>query len=198
MRKNTYTYTVDYDQWADSPRNWDNLGLMVLSHKQYDFPNDVKVNFGDFFNWEEVKKHLKKEHKAIHILPVQIYDHSGVRLYVGTTHDRWDGGQVGFVFTTEEQIKKSGQESLTAKEIKKILTGEVDIYSKYVNGEVYFSEVKDENGEVVDGGGCGFYSREEAEECAKSTIARLEQWDRAGQQKALKEKIKHKVSLDKR
>lgn len=197
MDKHTYTVKIEYDQDAASPREWDNIGLMVFNHKRHSFPNDVNVNFDEFSSWDEVKKYLIKEHNAIHILPVQMYEHSGIRIYVGTSHDQWDGGQLGFIFTTKEQLKKTGEENYTPKMIKAILTGEVDVYSKYVDGECYAYTVEDESGNVIDS--CaGFFDRDEAEKAGNEFKALLEKDQDKLHEKNLKAKIKNKVPLSKR
>lgn len=156
---------ITYDEWVDSPREWDNLGKMVLSHKRYDFPMDVGVSFEDFDGWDEVEKYLRTEHDAYIVLPVQMYEHSGIRIYVGDSHDRWDGGQLGFIFATREDIKTwFGVERITQAVRERAiacLTAEVDNYSKYVDGECYrFTLERAADGAYIDSCG-GYYSTDD-------------------------------------
>lgn len=153
------TCTIDYERDCESPREWDNLGVMVLSHKRYDVPNEIELSFEDFDGWDEVEKHLRKEHDACIVLPVQMYDHSGVSIYVGDTHDRWDGGQLGFIFATKERVREwHGVKRITKEllaDVEQTLRGEVEMYSKYANGEMYRFTLEDNRGEILDA--CGGY-----------------------------------------
>lgn len=158
---------IEYESCPESPREWDNLGKMVLSHNRFNFENKAGINFDDFDGWDEVKEYLKKELDASVILPVQMYEHSGVRIYVGNSHDAWDGGQLGFIYATKEDIlKEFDVKKITGEVIDRtvsILTSEVDIYSKYVDGEVYTWTLEDRNGNTIDG--CsGYYDIEDIKE----------------------------------
>jgi hypothetical protein len=80
------------------------------------------------------------ENKIV-ILPLYLYDHSGITMSTGSFNDRWDSGQVGFIYATYDEIKKEfGVEKVTDNEIKRayeILEGEVKTYDDYLTGNVY-------------------------------------------------------------
>lgn len=142
--KNGNTLKVLSDMTPESPREWDNLGKFVLSHKRYNLPNELNYNFNNFDSWESVLKDLKKSFNAKVIFSVRGYDHSGLSISCDNSppfNDRWDSGQLGFIIATEEDIKKEfSVKKITKKTLKKveeILKGEVEIYNKYSNGEVY-------------------------------------------------------------
>jgi hypothetical protein len=155
-----YTITTYYEEGPESPREWDNLGKMVLKHNRYNFPQDVSIDFDDFDNWQAIEKYLQKEYNAVIVLPVQMYEHGNIRIYVGSSHDTWDGGQLGLIFATAQDIRNTFMVKRITKEIKekaiKNLESEVDTYSAYVDGQVYRYEVTDSNGNEVDSCG-GFY-----------------------------------------
>lgn len=154
------TCRIDYDEWTDNPRDWDNLGTMILSHTRYDMAKEIDLDFSDFDGWDEVEAHLRKEHDAFIVLPVQMYEHSGISIYVGTSHDHWDGGQLGFIFVTAKVVRTWYGVKRITKEVKEraieALTNEVDTYGKYVNGEVYSFMLEDARGEFIDSCG-GWY-----------------------------------------
>lgn len=173
---------------GESPRDWDNLGKMICWTKRYTL-GDVKLmenysyskecklsNLTDECNgWEEIEEVLKKEFKAVVILPLFLYDHSGIsmRTFSHGVHASWDGGYVGFIYATKADIlkwwmKKKLTKSLLEK-AKKSLEGEVETYSQYLEGDVYFYNVEDENGEVLESCG-GFYGIESAKEEMNSQI----------------------------
>jgi len=80
------------------------------------------------------------------MLPLALYDHSGITMYVGSSSHSmdpggWDSGQVGWIFVSQEQIRKEyGWKVLTKKRIEKIkeyLANEVKTYDQYLTGCVY-------------------------------------------------------------
>ena len=100
-KKGTKILKIFMDEEPISPREWDNFGTMVLKHSRYDFVNEINLNFNDFNSLEEIKNHLKEEHKAEVVLLVSLYDHSGVSLSTSENYpfnDCWDSSKIGFIF----------------------------------------------------------------------------------------------------
>ena len=145
------------DECGDSPRDWDNLGVMVCWHNHYDLGD--KHNFdspADFQEWA-------KDHKMV-ILPLYLYDHSGITMSTGPFACPWDSGQVGWIYCEHETIlKEYGGHRVGAKRkqrVTELLIGEVDTYDKYLRGEVYGFELETWKDGVVDS--CwGFYDIED-------------------------------------
>lgn len=139
--------------WVDpdpmSPREWDNLGTFQIYHRRYASPDPI-VREPPHFQPDEVG------------LKVWGYDHGGIIYRTGETNPftcPWDSGFAGIIFATEEHIKRWFCVEEITDEIRskalEVLRGEVETYSKYVNGEVYGFTVGEES--------CGgFYSIEEA------------------------------------
>ena len=134
------------------PREDDNIGIMVCFHKRYtlgdklEFGKNIKQEFSsdDFNGWEEMKEHLIKTEKAICILPLYLYDHSGISMKVGSFqgllpqgHAEFDSGQVGFIYTTKKQMEKIGVEKYSKKKIEEYLIQEVETYNQYITGDCY-------------------------------------------------------------
>lgn len=92
------------------------------------------------------------------ILPLNLYDHSGISMSVTSflgraQHAEWDSGQVGWIYATPEDIRKeygdTSPESMAKAE--SLLNGEVETYNYYLIGECYaFRLYKD--GEKIEGG----------------------------------------------
>ena len=59
-----FTVKVVTDDCPESPRDWDNLGVMVCLHKRYNLGDKHSIKSGDFNGWDEIKEHLRKEHQA--------------------------------------------------------------------------------------------------------------------------------------
>lgn len=150
--RNKLKVNIFYDTSPENPRDWDNMGIMICSHRRYTL-GDEQFSPDDYNGWEDLAKHLYNERNAGLVLPVGLYDHSGISLYVGDKHDRWDGGQVGFIYVTNETLEKEygviGCDSI--EKATEVLKGEVETYSQYLEGEVYgFTITNPKNEDEID------------------------------------------------
>lgn len=168
--RNGLDVKIFYDTDPESPREWDNFGKMICSHRNYNL-GDEQFNAEDYEGWDDLRKYLKREEKASIILPLYLYDHSGITMYTdGDTryrqHEAWDSGQVGFIYCTKQQIEEEFNGN--RKKAKECLIGEVKTYDQYLVGDVYgFSITNPKDGEEIDS--CwGFYGLEYAIEEANS------------------------------
>jgi hypothetical protein len=154
---------VVHDSSAESPREWDNLGKMICFHNRYNLGDKHNYNADDYSGWEEIKQAIiKKENPAV-ILPLYMYDHSGIAISTSPFSCRWDSGQIGFVLASKKQaLEEFGGVRVSSKkkvEIESIIKAEVETYTKYVEGEVYGFQIVNEDYEVIDG--CyGFYGKD--------------------------------------
>lgn len=195
-----FTIKIVPDEINESPRVWDNLGTMVCFHKRYDLGDKTSYDESDFNSWDELKDHLN-DHGARIILPLGLYDHSGITMYIGNSHDRWDGGQVGFIYVTAEKIREWYQvKKITKAVLAKAEAGlrsEVETYDKYLTGDVVGYEVEDADGEQIDS--CyGYYSQDDAIAEAKGIIDYEVEKRQKAREAKLKTYIKHNVSLSNR
>ena len=82
-----------YDEYSESPRNWDNVGNMVCFHKNY--------NLGDKHNFnspDDLMEFLKDHENEIVYLPIYAYEHGGITISTAPYSCRWDSGQVGVIY----------------------------------------------------------------------------------------------------
>lgn len=196
-----YKIKIEQDLTTPGPRTWDNLGIMVCLHSRYDLPNEIDLNKNLFNTWSEIKEYITQRGGVV-ILPLYLYVHSGLRIKTTFFNSRWDSGRVGFIFTTEEKIKNHFQTDRINKEIKrkvkKILKSEVDIYNRYLAGEVY-GYITDfiPTGNIVDS--CwGFYDINHLIETAKNQIKQDRKKRINKKTKKLKSLILNDVSLQAR
>ena len=165
-----YTFKVEIDNDPIDPRELHDVTKLICFHKRYSLGDKHDYKAADYNSFDEMKRAIIKAEKPAVILPLYMYDHSGIALSTTPFSCRWDSGQLGFAL-----IKKDSKR-LTAKEkerLTKVLLACVEEYSQYINGEVYMYTVYDENEDVVECVG-GYYKEEDAEEDAKDVIARLE------------------------
>jgi hypothetical protein len=117
---------------------------MVFFHKRYSFPNDANIDEDEFSSWAEIAEELEKEHGALLLTPVYMYDHSGLAFRAGRGFGdidpgSWDSGLVGIMYATQESIMEAhGSLNEEAREkARKNMEAELETYGHWVNGEVY-------------------------------------------------------------
>ena len=178
-----FTIKLINDSNTESPREWDNLGVIAYSHRDYTLGDKNLRDYYDldnFNSWEEIKAQLVKDENIAVILPLYLYDHSGLFLKIGSWygllpqgHAEFDSGQVGFVYVTKEAIRKEyGVKRITRKTLEKaekVIRSEAETFAKYISGDVRGFVVEDADGEHLDS--CwGYYEDEDAISEAKSII----------------------------
>lgn len=158
-----------------NPRlEFSNLGTMVYWHSRYVLGDvDGAKAYGapeDFF----------EQHPEAIMLPLYLYDHSGVTMRTSAFVDPWDSGQVGYIYIDLDTMREEyGEITIGTIDLAtKVLQGEVEEFDSYLRGEVYGYRVL-EAGEVVDS--CwGYYDEEEARDEAQNAVVRaLEARDQA-------------------
>lgn len=103
--------------------------------------------------WEERSR--VRDDIAI-ILPLYLYDHSGLTMSHGSFSCQWDSGQVGWHYITKDAFEENWKDLDSAR---RCLEAELGTYDDYLRGNVWFFEVLDEDGDTVDS--CsGFYGDE--------------------------------------
>lgn len=180
-----YLIKIELDEDPLDPRrDWDNLGEMLCFHKRYDLGDVNKdINWKDFNGWVELLNHIIKEREWIIWSPLYLYDHSGLRIKIGSFqgllpqgHAELDSGQVGYIGVSRKKIlDEYGGERLTKKkreQAEKILEMEVETYDDYLSDSVYSYYIEDEKGEIIDscGGWYGYDSIKDAIAEAKRVI----------------------------
>jgi hypothetical protein len=139
---------INYEDSPASPRDWDNLGKMVCFHKRYDLGDQH-----NFVDPEALGEFLSKNKESLIVLPLYLYDHSGITIATTPFHCPWDSGQIGYIYT------KHDSENLSEEQIKEILINEVKTYDQYLRGEVFNFEVL-ENDQIMHAA-FGYYQKED-------------------------------------
>ena len=130
------------------------FGTMVCFHGRYDLGDKGHgYTSKEQSSWDEFEERLVKD-GAVVILPLYLYDHSGITMNTSGFSCPWDSGQVGFIFITREKLlKKYGGMRVSKDMIAKatrVMEGEVETYDQYLKGEVYGYTIEDPNGDDSD------------------------------------------------
>ena len=143
------TVKIMQDEGPVNPRGDDNMGVMVCFHKRYKL-GDQKHGYRmeDYNGWEELKAAIEAGSGPLAaILPMYMYDHSGLRVRTTPFECRWDSGQIGYIYVTEAKMLAEGLDTSKAEEY---LTAEVETYDQYLSGEVYGYSIQTVQGEELD------------------------------------------------
>jgi len=182
---------VYLDTDPQNPReDMEDWSRMLCFHNRYELGDFKRPNGllpSDFGSWKELEQHLRKEGAAV-ILPLYLYDHSGLTMSTSEFACRWDSGQVGFIYITRSALLKySGRKRLSPKLLafaKESLEKEVKIYDQFLRGEIYEYAVDNPEPNLPPHGCCGFYNKEEMIQEAKQDIdAALEEYFRTLREK---------------
>jgi len=174
-----YNIRIEYENYPMSPRDcWDSLGTMICWHNRYTLgdkhdyerPSDFQLDLIEFsvtisddeymdcslygFSEEQQERVDKYIEKNYIILPLYLYNHSGITMKTSSFSCPWDSGQVGWIYVSYEKLKSEyGWTYITKQRIKKIeeyLRNEVATYDNYLTGTVFGYNVIDPDGESID------------------------------------------------
>jgi len=116
-----------------------NLGRMFCFHRNYDIGDSHDLLTSDYQNWKDMAIKLTKEYDAAIIIPLYLYDHSGITIATHPFSYHWDSGQIGFILATKSDVCKRFGSKYCTKRLKRLtrtlLEIEVDEYDYYLNHE---------------------------------------------------------------
>ena len=193
-----YTITIEPDLHPESPREHCNIGTMICFHTRYDLGDTHAISENAHTSWEELEATIVKKYNTNVILPIYMYDHSGITISTTPFSCRWDSGQVGFIVADRVKVEElMGWRILTQKRKEQLLTylsNEVEAYDTYLRGDIVGFEITDKNGDYVDS--CwGYYAEQDAIHEAKSSIDANISYSLRQHLKHLKQQIVNKVPL---
>jgi hypothetical protein len=180
-----YRAEILFDDNPQNPRQESDSynGIMACHHSRYDL-GDEKIDPGDFESEAELIASLD----AYCILPLYLYDHSGLSMSVGSGSGNpftpfdpggWDSGQVGFIYTTKDKLAAGGHDPdnlPTVEQCEEWLRGEVTEYDHYLTGQVFGYRIIAPDGEEIDA--CwGFYGDECVKEEAQAALGHAAEHD---------------------
>lgn len=177
---------VETDDWAENPREWDNLWTILTWTRKYD-----SIDSNQFRDLEEfllshltekqlrnlykgnpsTKEFFERIQKRLYDLgylvePISKYEHGQVVFSAGVSQG-WDYGVVGLAMVNIDDIKKEYETTVLSKGLKEkihaILVDELDTYNSWANGYVYTVALMDFDGDIVDslGGMIGYDTEED-------------------------------------
>lgn len=167
-----YSISVMFDENPESPREWENIGIIHCAHRRYSL-GDVQHNTLEAINAAE-NKCLKN---GDIVLPLYLYDHSGITISLSPFSCPWDSGRVGFIAIPRKKMLKEFSAKIFSKKLKEkaleIAKEEIEVYDQFLRGEVYGYVVRKDSEELES---CwGHYGLDYCKEEAKKVVDYLQE-----------------------
>ena len=140
VAKSVHRLKVMRDDDPTNPRtDWDcNLGTMYCKHRSYTLGDEDAQDISEY-NYKTEQRETPT--KGYTILPLYLYDHSGITMNTTGFHCPWDSGCVGYIYLSDEKARKEyGWKNITKKRREQLtayLKAEVETYDQYLTGDVY-------------------------------------------------------------
>lgn len=136
-----YRIKIFQDNDPESPREWSNLGTMICFHGRYNLGDKHDYDSDDYSGWNEMEKVITKNEDVLHILPLYLYDHSGITISTCPFSCRWDSGQIGYIYVSKKKVREEYGVKRINKQLSdkvlEVLEGEVKTYDQYLTGDIY-------------------------------------------------------------
>lgn len=170
-RVGEFIVRVTYDEHPDNPREIGSFSKMVCFHKRYRIGDEHDYRSENYEGWIDLKDGIMESEDVHTILPVYMYDHSGITISTSPFSCRFDSGQVGWIYMTKKMAKKYG---FADEKVTDYLISEVEAYDRYLRGAYYAFRIEHittcdlghEHIEVVES--CGNFTDED--ECLNEGI----------------------------
>jgi hypothetical protein len=138
IKSATVFIKIIHDDHPEDPREWDNLSKMIFWHSRYTLGDKH-----DFLTPLQFKRILKK--KDTIVLPVYMYEHSGIALATEPFSCRWDSGFLGWLYTTRAVVREwFSKKRVTNKILYQAydsMRSELETYNQYIEGDVWGYEI---------------------------------------------------------
>ena len=163
-------YTIKIEQDCDplNPRGDDfdtPLFTLVAFHRRYNLSDGQHLSDGsklkseDFNGWDAMIAHVDKVEGGIIVLPVYLYDHSGITIRTTPFSCQWDSGQLGFIYISKKKARETYGWKVISKarveKLKEYLRSDIETYDDYLTGNVYGYQIVLPDG--TDGDCCSGY-----------------------------------------
>ena len=153
----TLIVSADLDP-IDPRRDFDHLCTLVCWHRRYDL--------GDKHTFETPEAFRAGMAARPHtLLPVFLYDHSGITIATTPFSCPWDSGQIGWIFVELLKLRAEFAGVSDPAELQRkaeaLMRAEIAEYDQYLTGNVWCARIEDCAGAVIDIC-CGFFGSDYA------------------------------------
>ena len=166
------TLKIYYDSDAENPREFAEYDSVIAYKSQYTLGEEI---IPEPIDWLEEKLNVAKKYEYSNARlaeleeiffdrfiakRIYLYDHSSLAVSTSPFSNKWDSGQVGYIYISKEKVRANYGAKKVGKKLKQLvldrLEAEVEELNHYVSGEVFGFKILDSEGSMVDS--CwGFY-----------------------------------------
>ena len=166
------TLKIYYDSNAENPREFAEYDSVIAYKSQYTLGEEI---IPEPIDWLEEKLNVPKKYEYSNARlaeleaiffdrfiakRIYLYDHSGLAVSTSPFSNKWDSGQVGYIYISKEKVRANYGAKKVGKKLKQLvldsLEAEVEELNHYVSGEVFGFQILDAEGSEIDS--CwGFY-----------------------------------------
>jgi len=138
---------ITQDEFESSPRECLDEGTkMIVFHDAIRGDKNI-YSHKDYDSWSEMEKAIINNDNPAVILPIYLYEHSGLSISTTPFSCSWDSGQIGFILMDKKMAAAEMNKKIVTAKVRenaiKILIDEVKLYDQYLNNDVYYFSVKD-------------------------------------------------------
>lgn len=216
--------TVEQDDcFYFNPRtDWDNAATMVCFHSRYNLGDengaakcrdDIRASRLYRETWDDYYSDHYRDLDCPHelmktasdcgflVLPLYLYDHSGLSMNTGGFSCSWDSGQVGFIYMTRAQAVREWGKKICSRSVKKsafaCMRFEVENYDLHLRGMWFSVHVRHQQSGAEDsvGGILEDWPLEHAQQEGKSMAECLQRQHQQARNSRLRALIRNRVPL---
>jgi len=138
------TVELHRDEDPFNPRKeFEHLTTIGHWHRRYDLGTRLDSGM--------TEETLREYHPDIMaVLPLYMYDHSGITINTEGFSCKWDSGQVGWIWITRENAENMGCEDWNEEKLLDAIRADVAEYDAYLTGQVYGYRVLSPEGKELD------------------------------------------------
>ena len=161
---NGRTVKIYHDEDAEGPREYDNLATLACWHRRSNLGDE---QISGMTAKELIRDLRSKGEKVLALLPLYLYQHSGMTMSTTPFSCRFDSGQVGWAYVTKSSAEKMGcvgdrwdlDPATTLRVIvgkwdkaalEDAIRGEVSSYDDFLAGRCYGYVVEGRDGDELE------------------------------------------------
>lgn len=149
----TETVFIEQDACDYDPLDSDEPFIMYCKHPRYNLGHTAAKNPFE----ENDEGVLVQRPEILGMLPLYLYDHSGITMRTSAFNCSWDSVQVGWIYYTQASLDLCGTPFDRIEDIMKNFVK--NTYAPYLEGQIFSYKIVDEEDEVTDSS-CGFVGYE--------------------------------------
>lgn len=142
-----YLIRIFRDDFASNPRNtMDNVGIIAAEDSNKYVRSETPSSIMFTYDRQSDYEMLERKFGAVAILPLYVFDHSACSISTTPFNNRWDSGQIGWVYATRESISNTlgidiDRTPDAIDQVNSAMLQEIEILDQYWAGEVYRYEL---------------------------------------------------------